>query len=537
MQGRNPTTHDPDADSTEDAPSGLTLLHPDRARNAARRHFGPIHLGDKRRNRRAQVLATALFASDRGTITGLFPDRNKCDAAYDLCHHPRMTPQAVLDAHRQLLRERITAAFRAGHRVLLIEDTTALPFNTRKGCTGLGPIGKDFTRGLFQHNTLVVAMDPAAADAPGDATRDTQREVAAGTRVLGLLEQHYWARDEPPASRTPDGRRRHDGARQGKAERESTRWGRAVQDHRAWLEEIRRESGPDALPPVYVADRESDIFGVLRLCRDANVDLVVRAKQNRKLEGTDALLMEHLATQPVREIRELEVFTGRGQAVRTAQLEVRTASVSLRSPQAKGRAPGTAPPLKINVVELRETDASFGPTGLKEDKRVCWRLVTSLPVDTLAQVDQVVEIYRRRWLVEELHKALKTGLKLCESQLRDAEAIKVLASLKSVVAAELLDVRQRARVEPDVALEASDADEAEVAVLEAEYGPPPAGGWTLGELLRRIAMLGGFMGRPGDGLPGWQTIWRGRQKLDLLAAGWRLARGSPESHETRKRNP
>jgi len=26
-------------------------------------------------------------------------------------------------------------------------------------------------------------------------------------------------------------------------------------------------------------------------------------------------------------------------------------------------------------------------------------------------------------------------------------------------------------------------------------------------------------------VPGWLTIWRGRQKLDMLTAGYRLARG------------
>ena len=491
-------------------------------------HFAQIDLGDRRRNQRAQQIAAAVFASDRGTITGLFTERREREAAYRLCHHDRMTPEAILKAHHHALYQRMVYAARSGHRLLLIEDTTSLPFNTRKGCDGLGPIGEGFTRGLFQHNTLVVAMDPELATASDLTTRHPGREVACGSRVLGLLDQAYWARKDPPKSRTPDGRRRNQSARKGDAQRESARWGRAFERHQALLKAVTREAGPRALPPVYVADRESDIFDVLRRGQEARLDLVVRAKQNRKLADIDALLLDHLGDQPVRSHRRLEVPTGRGRAVRVAELEVRTAAVSLRCPQAKGQMAGDGPPLRLNAVELRETDASVACAGVKEDKRVCWRLLTSLPVEDERQIDEVVEVYRRRWLVEELHKALKTGLQLCESQLRDAEAIKALATLKSVVAVELLDVRQRVRADPQAKLEAADADEAERAVLESHYGPLPEGGWTLGELLRRTAMLGGFMGRKGDGIPGWHTIWRGRLKLDLVAAGYRLAHGLAE---------
>ena len=36
---------------------------------------------------------------------------------------------------------------------------------------------------------------------------------------------------------------------------------------------------------------------------------------------------------------------------------------------------------------------------------------------------------------------------------------------------------------------------------------------------RELAKMGGFLGRTGDGEPGWQTIWRGYQKLHMLLDG------------------
>lgn len=38
------------------------------------------------------------------------------------------------------------------------------------------------------------------------------------------------------------------------------------------------------------------------------------------------------------------------------------------------------------------------------------------------------------------------------------------------------------------------------------------------EAMRRVAALGGFLGRKGDGEPGTQTLWRGLQRLDDIAA-------------------
>jgi hypothetical protein len=45
---------------------------------------------------------------------------------------------------------------------------------------------------------------------------------------------------------------------------------------------------------------------------------------------------------------------------------------------------------------------------------------------------------------------------------------------------------------------------------------------SLGESVRWIARLGGFLGRKGDGDPGIQTIWRGWIRVGEIAAVWEL---------------
>jgi len=59
-------------------------------------------------------------------------------------------------------------------------------------------------------------------------------------------------------------------------------------------------------------------------------------------------------------------------------------------------------------------------------------------------------------------------------------------------------------------------------VLEKKFGRPP-GGWDVRGALRAVARLGGFLGRKGDGEPGWLTLWRGWRRLVVLVEGYLLA--------------
>ena len=56
----------------------------------------------------------------------------------------------------------------------------------------------------------------------------------------------------------------------------------------------------------------------------------------------------------------------------------------------------------------------------------------------------------------------------------------------------------------------------------SSYPPKPP---KMREIVRWIAMLGGFLGRKGDGEPGVITLWRGWKRLFDLSEGWNLARG------------
>lgn len=44
----------------------------------------------------------------------------------------------------------------------------------------------------------------------------------------------------------------------------------------------------------------------------------------------------------------------------------------------------------------------------------------------------------------------------------------------------------------------------------------------MGEFWDGVAQLGGYLGRPGDGPPGWKTLWRGWRHLNDLVTGARI---------------
>ena len=123
----------------------------------------------------------------------------------------------------------------------------------------------------------------------------------------------------------------------------------------------------------------------------------------------------------------------------------------------------------------------------------------------------------RRWVIEEYHKCLKTGCGIEKCQVRDAEGLRVLLGFLSLLAVRLLMLRDLSRSCPQMlAYEVVPAELIETLCFRYRLDAPRL---ALSEFWRRVAMLGGFLGRKSDGSPGWQTLWRGWLKLLDLAEG------------------
>ena len=161
---------------------------------------------------------------------------------------------------------------------------------------------------------------------------------------------------------------------------------------------------------------------------------------------------------------------------------------------------------------VREVNAPPGTEPLH------WRLLTSLPCDTWRQVRRVIGIYTLRWCVEEYHKALKSGAGAEDSQMERAYRIESLVGVLGVVAVRLFNTQWLARARPDEPVDAKVFGPELLALLAAQFSQPK-GGWTHRTALVSVARVGGFLARRGDGMPGWQTHWRGWNRLMWMCHG------------------
>jgi hypothetical protein len=268
---------------------------------------------------------------------------------------------------------------------------------------------------------------------------------------------------------------------------------------------------PEGSQWIYLADRESDFYEPMQRCLEHGMDFIIRAYHDRRLAEGQGHLRSALTQAPVLGRTTVEVRGRGGRPSRTAIVEIRRVRVDLEGPWRPG---GWQGPLRdIGIVEVREVDA---PPGVPEPLH--WILLTSLPTDSWAQVQRVVGRYTARWWVEEYHKAIKTGTGVEDSQLERADRLEPLIAVLAVVAVRLLSTKMLARSRPQSREVARSFGPEMLAILAKKVGVPK-GGWTNQNVLVATARLGGFLARKHDGMPGWQTIWRGWQRLMWMWEG------------------
>ncbi len=363
-----------------------------------------------------------------------------------------------------------------------MQDTTELDYADHPHTTGLGPLENVWQNGFKIHSTLAVSPEGVP---------------------LGLLYQQRWVRDAPKPKISRSRRKR------ATRDKESQRW------LTAW------QASQDQLPPdvgvITVADSEADIFDLFAAPRRPGAELLIRGPHNRRVDSTAKYLWETVREQPVRGTYALTVRRHDGQPTRTAELTVRTATVTVQPP----RHPVQRSQLRsvtLNVILVEELTPGSGVAP------IVWLLLTTLPIETWAAVQQCITWYSYRWLIERYHFVYKSGCHLEDLQLETADRLQRALATYSLVAWRLLWLTYEARRVPDASCELV-LERAEwqalYAKLHATTDVPPTAP-TLHEAVRWIAQLGGFLARKADGEPGVKTIWLGLRRLNDLADMWQL---------------
>lgn len=443
-------------------------------------------LGDRRRDARAEWLLERIVATGSLVLREVGGKRSGEMAAHRLLSSEDVEPAALMAPH--VAR---TASACKGRRVVAAQDTTEINFNRlRRPATGLGPTGNAGIRGFFMHPTVAV-------DAEDEA-------------LLGVIGARIWTRSEQA---TPDHRRIPFD------DKESRRWLEAA-------ELAAMHVAPVAKQVVVVADREGDIYPMFAR-RPPAIDFVIRAHHDRVLvEG--GTLFAAAAAWPVLGTAQVKLAPRRpGDKGRSATVAITSGTVTIMRPRSTPDRQDAAI-LPLGFVEVREACA---PAGAGQP--LLWRLVTTLPVATLAEAQEVVRLYRLRWRIEEVFRILKSdGLDLEDSQLETAGRLLNLAALGLVAAAriiQLVDARDGStRPATDViAPEEIPAATAISVTLEGgtarqkNLHPPGSLAW----LSWIAARLGGWncYYKP----PGPKTMARGLDRLIDRIEGFKIANERP----------
>lgn len=141
-------------------------------------------------------------------------------------------------------------------------------------------------------------------------------------------------------------------------------------------------------------------------------------------------------------------------------------------------------------------------------------------IETFEAAHVCVVQYATRWFIEEFHKALKSGMGVQRLQLKTAHRLFAVIALLSVAALRLLELREHLRAIPDLPADQSGLEVVELEVLQLHTKRNLT---TLRDVTLDLGRQGGHLNRKGDGMPGWQVLWRGMQRLQTMIEGIHLA--------------
>ena len=265
---------------------------------------------------------------------------------------------------------------------------------------------------------------------------------------------------------------------------------------------------------MHIGDRESDIYELFCTAQKAGTHFLIRSCVDRLAEEGQCTIQSQMQDVPTKGIHRIEL-RNRG-LVSEAVFEVKYLRLKVRPPIGKQK---RYPHLILSVIHATEKNPPAGRDKIE------WKLITNLPVESIDAAIEKLQWYAMRWKIETFHKILKSGCKAEESKLRTSERLANLISVYCIVSWRIFWLTMLNRVEPEAPPEVA-LTKNEVILLDELMKPNP---WdeprkhVLGEYLKKIARLGGYLDRVSDPPPGNALIWRGMSRLIDIQFDWNLA--------------
>jgi hypothetical protein len=454
-------------------------------------------INDKRLNDRLQRVLSLLAERPAVSIPAACGGYAEMTAAYRFFDNEKVTFENVLEPHRHATQRRMMEQ----PVVVLVQDTTEIDLTRpEQQVAGVGPLDAGSRQGALLHLLHAFA---------GDGT------------PLGTVDAKAWTR---PAERAVGATRRNN--QRPIEEKESQRWLDALRQAQAQADDLPHTQ------VVMIADSEADIYELLVEAQDGacHCDWIVRAGQQRALvpsaECPEKWLRDEVLRSSIRYRHKVSVRGRKAKVVcsqrrrqqprssRDAELEVRAAQVTLRSPWRPDR---KLPTITVRAVLAREVEPPAGEDPVE------WLLLTSLPIDTVQQVREVVQSYCVRWMVEVFFRTLKSGCRVEQRRFEHIDRVLNCLAIYLIVTWRTLYVCRLSRSIPDSSCETTfEPAEWKSVYHVVRRERPPSHPPTLQEMVRMVAQLGGYVNKRRDDPPGPQTVWLGIQRMHDMAQCWEI---------------
>jgi hypothetical protein len=448
---------------------------------------------DKRLEDRADILSQALLSGRTASIHASTQSETEQKGFYRFLLNERVTEQALIGELTNRCSNNV-----AGRDIVSIQDSSSFGFSQHSGSikkdSGLGLVGNKIGLGFLSHCSLVI---------------DVQTEA-----MLGYSDVQLWHRTEDKSNNTTKAYKK-----QPIEEKESYKWIKASQRTKDCLSAARSIT--------IIQDREGDIYEQFCVVPDEKTNLLIRNRDNRKLADGNRLydyIEQHKALGQYAivlygDIRKEKVN-------RTATIEVKAMPVSIRKPSAiKDKdIPET---LTLYAVQAKET-------GYKGKDAICWRILTTIPIESYEQAVSIIEMYKMRWYIEQLFRLLKKqGYQIESSQLESGWAIRKLFALVLNAALRWMQLYLAYDVEESQPV-SEVFSESELKCLtnihdnyiaKTDNTANPYNPQRLAWASWIIARLGGWKGNRKQRRAGPIIIKKGLEKFQMMYEGWKLANG------------
>ncbi|MGL4629964.1 MAG: IS4 family transposase, partial [Leadbetterella sp.] len=416
----------------------------------------------------------------------IFKDQYQLKAFYRLIGNDAISHSTFLDGYKSGLKhyaknDSLESAY------FLIQDTMLTDFNTRK--VDLGYTQTLTTNGIILHNGLLL----------------NEQYVP-----LGLLHQEIITRDRAEFGKSKDFRIKTID------QKESNKWLNCMRSGENFTNETGRKL-------IHVMDREADIVELMNLALSSNQYFVIRARHDRST-------LSHKERSKIDSIETFRLSTLIQNGTNTSQI-IRT----LRADDGKKyEAECKIAFQKFNFRGLiQEVTCVWIKELTDRENPVEWSLLTNLPVNSPQEAERIIEIYKKRWTIEDFHKCYKTGCKIEKRQFQSVKTLTTIIGMLGLLAIELLRTRYLATTESNTSIDSIIETQQEkefIKTLSQKYLKPIdlsiCEANTVLWWMLLLGRMGGHQGFKQKGLPGWQTIWTGYQYYLNLWEGYKMKNSS-----------